>query len=332
MKKLTLIALVCAMCLTSCSYSGTKGDGNVTTDAADIPEAVTTAAVTEANTDPADVIPEYPDEERDPEMSKGVSSKEFTDAEGCLYNIEYNKNGDIVKEKCIYPPSEYYEGEISIIYTCEYNKDGLIIEKNRVGYGGEAKNVYFYNGGTKILREDVYKSSLTTVTAYVIYEYDENDNKIKETWHSVKGHIEKTHDFTYENGVLTHSTERNLYPTGKLDSMYECDYDAKGNVTVEREYNGKENLIGRTEFEYNANGIKTRETEYDLYENYNVREFWSNGETKLDTSYFKDGTIDYIKAYRRDGSTEYYTQYEDGKPSYTEYYDAKGNVTSEKTY
>ena len=146
-----------------------------------------------------------------------------------LYNEEDNYIGDVLDEKIV---TVYENGEASYKTVDRYDENG-----NNVGY-------YVYGKGADLEK-------------YNLYEYNSDNNEVKNTEYDAEGNVISVETNVYDNGnnVKTEVTDGD----GKLKERTVREFDG-GKMVKESFYDAYEQLTDYTEYKYDGENVE--EVEY----------------------------------------------------------------------
>ena len=210
---------------------------------------------------------------------------------GTFYDADGNKNGRVVYT--YYPDNRMKK-------ATQYNGDGKL-------YWTEEKEYYDKKGHEwqyvkkQVTTEYNYDG---TVYSKSIYEYDENENLIKETYY-YDGALSYYNVHEYDSkGNQTKQTSHG--PDDQVNSSYFYTYDYYGNLIKETEYHGDHlYLVSYTEYTYDGNNQMLKAVSYNQYDI--VTSYWGY-------DYTDKGAI--TRSYYYDGSELYESKYEYGDNGY----------------
>ena len=83
---------------------------------------------------------------------------------------------------------------------------------------------------------------------YFIYEYDDGQNLVRDSWYNSFGDLDYKIENTYSNGKISES--RSYNGEDNLEFVYEYHYDEAGTIIEEVQYDGEENKIGVIQYVY----------------------------------------------------------------------------------
>lgn len=205
------------------------------------------------------------------EKGRLVKSQAFDGTSTRTTTYTYDDNGQILEKQST------RNGQIT---HYELYKNGNLIEEASYRYAIISKDIfriyYEYDENNNLIKEvhpDTYSFTQT-----FIYKYDENGNKIKITEiHQDRGYDEKIYsERYYEYDVNNKLISDTLFLKGEFNNSVTYDYDIYGNKTQKTSKSiYSENISSTWKYEYdvNANIISTTETtdgivyEYDKYGN-----------------------------------------------------------------
>lgn len=190
---------------------------------------------------------------------------------GLYFLYEYDNNGYLIK-------TTEYSGS-SAEYWLEYENDaqGRAVKETRCDKAGPGiyREFEYDEAGNMVLKQEYEKNG--DPGAHWVYEYDSAGNMVKNTVISSTGKIygiteyeydgegrlisntEKDEDgkvleaYTYEyrlnkDGLAEERISRDM--GGSIYRVKQFEYDEDGNVTAETTFDGKNELLGKTEYAY----------------------------------------------------------------------------------
>ena len=169
----------------------------------------------------------------------------FSDV-GEVITIEYtyDDNWNLIRET---NTSNMSDEKMTTRY--EYDDDGrlkAVIAEDEIW--GDSGTRYFYDEKDRIIREEYYNEG-GSLENYVTYEYDADDNPVREQLWLADGTKSFRYENTYENGLLVKSVGYD--ESGKMSGYAEYKYDENGNLISESYYDD-EQLIWYDQRDYQA--------------------------------------------------------------------------------
>ena len=256
MKKFTIFALVCAMCLSVASCG--KDDGKAETTAT----AESSAVVTETKeTEPAEKddgeAKEIPDQLEYDDAGR-IVKRTLKDPRGHRFNYyttyEYDDKGNL---SCA---TEYDNKNVCLQLTMyEYHENGVKSKETRRGPGGNILSSTEYSATGLKLKEETFDNKYIPMTKGE-YEYYEN-GKIKSeklSYISIGRYEERTYG---EDGNMLSFTVRDK--DGNITEMYTYVYDENGRKEKELVYSPEEVIVEQIVYYYDADGNVTETKKFD---------------------------------------------------------------------
>jgi hypothetical protein len=155
----------------------------------------------------------------------------------------YNDKGQLVTESLfdenerVQSVSEYdYDSGNNKVKWRLYDGDGAMLAYNTYSYENDKNSkIDFYNPSGKLQK-------------YIVIEYDESFNKVKESFFHPDGKLENYTDFEYRGGLLV--SEKSYKAKGSLTNSIDYEYDDNGNIIKMQYFNHKQELTEIKEMEY----------------------------------------------------------------------------------
>ena len=208
----------------------------------------------------------------------------FTD--GRLTSLRIDRNGDLDRS------DYFYDTDGNRIRAESYDSDGLV---------GTA--VYTYNAAGDLLTHH-YESADGSYVTDTVYTYDENGLCLSEVWSTDGDTVTTTYRYDAEGREVWQKVASST--EGTRDVVYECSYDAYGNLCKKTETAGSRRYVDT--WTYNAAG-------WLLSEQYETNEYTS----RYDYEYTAEGLL------AKETHTDTNPDYMDYVTAYT--YDADGDLT-----
>jgi hypothetical protein len=200
-----------------------------------------------------------------------------------------------------YKASELDPESKSLVEHEIYDEEGNIIIKEKIWRRDRyrSKVVYKYNYKSFLIEEqDFYDGEPQYITKY---EYNDKDKKFKTQYFEYSDDGEELkHIIKYEyndKGLVTGKIEYD--PQGKIINKAVYEYNDKDNVIELQNFEG-EKLEYTTKYEYNDKGLIAEETEYDTQGeiiNKAVFEYNDNGDV-IELQNFEGEKLEYIIKYK----------------------------------
>ena len=148
-------------------------------------------------------------------------------------------------------------------------------------------------------------------TLWIEYEYDQNDELVKESWYNTDGSLQRVYEYDTNGNMIKHSKYA-YTPDGALELYIITEFDAEGNIVKNSTFNSDGSLNDCWITEYDINGNKVKESRI-----------------------VADGRLDYVKEYNANGNLilEMWYDYDSGSYMHIESeFDSNGNLTKEIWY
>lgn len=213
---------------------------------------------------------------------------------------EYDSNGRKVYEGYRYGEHRI-EGDTDTWSKYEYNENGKIVYETRGG--GDSINGYCnYTCDYEydILGKLVSSTSYSSVTALTVTsEYDDNENKTKETTLDRNSGETILREYEYDHdGHLIKTTQT---ASALTIVIQEAEYDRNGNQLETKTYNSDGSISTWHEYGYDSMGNETKHISYNSdgsIGSWIEREYDNDGKIIKETSYHSDGSIDFENEYQ----------------------------------
>lgn len=186
--------------------------------------------------------------------------------------IEYNLNGDLIKEIHFSKNeeeeslSEYLINSAGFLTEQKHFEEGELAERiafTQNSHGGIDKEYRYYLDDTfdtiqytytkNHLTEKTYYNSESEVERSEYFEWKEN--KMTREWiQDEEGQIifDKSYTYQEDNGLIIEELLKDMYEGKETKTLYE--YNEKGNKALIRSYNNQHQLISRLTYLYNESG------------------------------------------------------------------------------
>ncbi len=178
--------------------------------------------------------------------------------------FEYNDSGNIVKVKS--KDRRNFKFWIRVLETFEYNDNNeLICECVYRGSGKEVyKYRYFYdNNGNKVLQS--WYDNKDNLTKLTIYTYDSNNNLVSECNFDENHNLVSRYDYIYEYDGNNNLCEKKAYNDGIISAHIVYYTDGKQTIKENSLYNNRGEICLRSKYNSIGDMVERRTFDYDFW-------------------------------------------------------------------
>lgn len=205
----------------------------------------------------------------------------------------FDKQGKIIEEN-----SYTSDGSLSSKTECQYNDKGNLTEGDGYGPSGNlySKATYEYNDKGKITEQNCYNENASSYSiTKITYQYDELGYNIEKDEYRLDGTVQ-VYKYKYDFDGNEVEDKYNYLSDGRHNGCSK-QYNNKGWLTEEQEYDLNGNYVSQTFYQYNEQGNLTEaySTELDTssytYHKFHSYRYDDMNNLTEETSYNLDSSI-----------------------------------------